>query len=121
MEIMQPQQTLNTSSKETLIKHINDRKTNITKPELEKEKEYVKVHELKDESLFEKQKLTLKQEWLKIEDAKLKEFVKIYGEDWQTISKKFPNRTHKQCRERWYSQLDPPDIKKGSYLIINSL
>ena len=53
-----------------------------------------------------------KQKWLLIEDAKLKELVKIFGEDWPSISKQFPNRTRKQCRERWHLQLNPA-IKKG--------
>ena len=37
-----------------------------------------------------------KQKWLLIEDARLKELVKVYGEDWPTISSRFPNRTRKQ-------------------------
>ena len=48
MEIVQAQQTSNIPSKETPINQVNNARTNIIKPEIEKEKKYIKKHELKD-------------------------------------------------------------------------
>ena len=40
----------------------------------------------------------IKQKWMIVEDVQLKLLVELYGENWVTISSKFPNRTRKQ----WY-------------------
>ena len=42
------------------------------------------------------------------EDEKLKNLVKTYGtNDWKTISSLIPNRSQRQCRERWKNYLSP--------------
>ena len=53
-----------------------------------------------DKSVSAEKKVVSKQKWLLIEDARLKELVKLHGEDWPVISSNFSNRTRKQCRER---------------------
>jgi hypothetical protein len=43
-----------------------------------------------------------------VEDTKLKDAVKTYGgKNWSAISALVPNRTPKQCRNRWHHFLDP--------------
>jgi hypothetical protein len=42
------------------------------------------------------------------EDAKIIELVGVHGEDdWPTIARHFPDRTVRQCRERWLYYLNP--------------
>jgi hypothetical protein len=58
--------------------------------------------------------LRIKGRWTPEEDAKLIELVKKYGtKNWRFIASHLRGRLPKQCRERWYNQLDPT-IKKDS-------
>ncbi|KAK2952348.1 putative Transcriptional activator Myb [Blattamonas nauphoetae] len=61
---------------------------------------------------------TKRGKWTPAEDAMLKQIVAESGpdgvKDWLLVSKKIPNRSHKQCRERWTNHLDPL-IKKESW------
>lgn len=41
------------------------------------------------------------------EDAKIKELVQVFGEDWRAISKAMPDRTLRQVRERYKNFLAP--------------
>jgi hypothetical protein len=53
--------------------------------------------------------------WTKDEDEKLKHLVNQIGpKNWSSISKHFPGRIGKQCRERWHNHLNP-DIKKDKW------
>merc|ERR1712130_126806 len=46
--------------------------------------------------------------WNDAEDKELFRLVEEHGtRNWGLISSKFIARTGKQCRERWYNQLDP--------------
>jgi len=46
------------------------------------------------------------------EDEKIKKFVNINGpHNWPKITDYLPNRSPKQCRERWFNHLDPNVIK----------
>lgn len=53
-----------------------------------------------------------KKPWSKLEDEKLKQFVKEYGERWNLISKLLGKRSPKKLRERYFSIINP---------IVNSL
>ena len=45
------------------------------------------------------------------EDAKLKEFVKLFGTDnWDTIACIIGTKTARQCRDRWYGYFNPKAI-----------
>jgi hypothetical protein len=44
--------------------------------------------------------------WKPVEDAKLTEAVKKYGEDWVKVAKLVSGRTNSQCRHRWVYTLD---------------
>eukprot|EP00029_Vermamoeba_vermiformis_P012626 TRINITY_DN749_c0_g1_i2.p1 TRINITY_DN749_c0_g1~~TRINITY_DN749_c0_g1_i2.p1 ORF type:complete len:358 (-),score=36.21 TRINITY_DN749_c0_g1_i2:70-1143(-) len=58
--------------------------------------------------------LKIKGRWTSEEDAKLVELVKKYGtKNWRFIASHLRGRLPKQCRERWYNQLDPA-IKKDT-------
>jgi myb proto-oncogene protein len=49
----------------------------------------------------------------KEEDYMLQQAVTEFGPDcWREVARKLPNRTTKQCRERWQNCLSP-DVKKG--------
>ena len=49
----------------------------------------------------------------KQEDQALRELVKKYGEnDWSLITSYMPNRTVRQCRERWFNSLSDRVIKR---------
>ena len=49
------------------------------------------------------------------EDEKLRRLVAIYGDkEWKLVAQKMPNRTTRQCRERYKSYL-APDIKNGPW------
>eukprot|EP00005_Dracoamoeba_jomungandri_P001284 CAMPEP_0174252078 /NCGR_PEP_ID=MMETSP0439-20130205/1706_1 /TAXON_ID=0 /ORGANISM="Stereomyxa ramosa, Strain Chinc5" /LENGTH=474 /DNA_ID=CAMNT_0015332569 /DNA_START=30 /DNA_END=1454 /DNA_ORIENTATION=+ len=53
--------------------------------------------------------------WTKEEDELLKKYVEIYGaKTWATIAKELGGRIGKQCRERWYNNLNP-DIKRAAW------
>ena len=53
--------------------------------------------------------------WTPIEDVYLVTLVGMLGLDsWKAISARIPNRTARQCRERWKSYLSP-DIKNGPW------
>ena len=54
--------------------------------------------------------------WTEQEDKKLIELVEKFGaEKWAYISKYFPDRIGKQCRERWFNHLNP-SVNKTSWL-----
>lgn len=49
------------------------------------------------------------------EDERLRSLVAIYGDkEWKLVAQKMPNRTTRQCRERYKSYL-APDIKNGPW------
>jgi hypothetical protein len=58
--------------------------------------------------------------WRAEEDAKLMEAVKTHGnkavqklgKDWVAVAAMVPDRTNKQCRDRWKKSLDPANRKK---------
>jgi len=53
--------------------------------------------------------------WTEQEDKKLIELVEKFGaEKWAYISKYFPDRIGKQCRERWFNHLNP-SVNKTSW------
>lgn len=54
--------------------------------------------------------------WSKEEDASLLKLVEKYKPDfdWGLISKQIPGRNAKQCRERWFLNLDP-SINRGPW------
>mmetsp|Transcript_109 Transcript_109/g.133 ORF Transcript_109/g.133 Transcript_109/m.133 type:complete len:487 (+) Transcript_109:95-1555(+) len=58
----------------------------------------------------------VKGHWTKEEDSKLLKLVDFYAPnwDWNYISKKIPGRNAKQCRERWFLNLDP-SINRGPW------
>ncbi len=57
----------------------------------------------------------LKGGWTVEEDKKLKSFVNMYGDkDFSSCGKIIPQRTSKQCRERWFNVLHPK-LKKGDW------
>ncbi|CEO96900.1 hypothetical protein PBRA_005504 [Plasmodiophora brassicae] len=50
--------------------------------------------------------------WTRAEDMKIISLVKELGtRKWAQVGKHFPNRSGKQCRERWHNHLDPSVIK----------
>lgn len=56
----------------------------------------------------QKQSAQRKRRWTLEEDSCLLEKVKMYGtSSWVTIAQSVPNRTAKQCRERWSNNLRP--------------
>lgn len=57
----------------------------------------------------------VKGSWTEEEDLELKEWVIKYGpKKWTLCSKQILGRSGKQCRERWFNNLDP-SIKKGQW------
>ncbi|KAL6077556.1 Myb-related protein A [Balamuthia mandrillaris] len=53
--------------------------------------------------------------WTKEEDELLRKFVAIYGpKNWAQIAKELGGRIGKQCRERWYNNLNP-NIKRDAW------
>jgi len=53
--------------------------------------------------------------WTKEEDELLKKYVAIYGpKTWALIAKELGGRIGKQCRERWYNNLNPA-IKRDAW------
>ena len=60
-------------------------------------------------------KVFTKRSWNSSEDKSLKQYVSTYGENnWKLVSYYVPNRTQKQCRERWFMALDPK-IKRDEW------
>ncbi|KAF1327206.1 Myb domain protein 3r-5, partial [Globisporangium splendens] len=56
-----------------------------------------------------------RQRWVPAEDAKILELVTRYGtRRWTIVASYIRGRTAKQCRERWYYQLDP-EINKAPW------
>ena len=56
-----------------------------------------------------------KQAWTKHEDMNLLKIVEKYGAiNWDILAKNLPNRTGKQCRERYQNILDPK-LRKGNW------
>jgi hypothetical protein len=52
-----------------------------------------------------------KVKFIPIEDARLLELVGLFGEtDWTSIANQMPDRTARQCRERWFYFLTPSII-----------
>ena len=55
--------------------------------------------------------------WTAEEDRTLTQLVGIYGtRKWSKVSQYLPGRIRKQCRERWFNQLDP-SIKRDKWTI----
>ena len=55
--------------------------------------------------------------WTFEEDRALIKLVNIYGtRKWSKVSQFLPGRIRKQCRERWFNQLDP-SIKRDKWTI----
>ena len=53
--------------------------------------------------------------WSGHEDAKLQQWVQLYGAtNWAECAKYIAGRNGKQCRERWFFNLSP-DVKKGEW------
>jgi Myb-like DNA-binding domain len=53
--------------------------------------------------------------WTIEEDEMLKNLIVEHGtSNWTKVGESFPERTGKQCRERWYNHLDPC-VKKGEW------
>jgi hypothetical protein len=56
-----------------------------------------------------------KKPWTEVEDEKLRALVVLNGTgNWTAISEILPERTGKQCRERWYNHLNP-EINKSDF------
>lgn len=56
-----------------------------------------------------------KQKFTPEEDKKLLELIKTYGLfDWESISDEMPNRTPRQCRDRWNYYLNP-DVRTNEW------
>ena len=52
--------------------------------------------------------------WSKTEDEQLRKGVEKYGIDnWEIIAESFPQRTKKQCKERYHNHLDPNITRKA--------
>ena len=59
--------------------------------------------------------ILVKGPFTKDEDEMICEFVKTHGpQNWPLISKVLPDRSPKQCRERWFNHLDP-SVSKHSW------
>lgn len=59
--------------------------------------------------------------WSVAEDARLKQLVNQHGcKSWTEIGKHFPQRSGKQCRERWFNHLNP-EIKRGNWSLEEDL
>lgn len=60
-------------------------------------------------------KVPKKKAWAKHEDTQLMAIVAQYGPaNWDVLSKHLPNRSGKQCRERYHNILDPK-VRKGDW------
>ena len=56
----------------------------------------------------------VKGRWTKEEDQTIVACIKAGITKWSEIAERIPGRIGKQCRERWFNQLDP-SIKKGGW------
>lgn len=57
----------------------------------------------------------MKGPWSNDEDEKLLEWVKNNGPNkWSVCAENIPGRSGKQCRERWFNNLNP-NVKKGNW------
>lgn len=56
----------------------------------------------------------IKGRWTKEEDDTITSCIKAGVTKWSEIAERIPGRIGKQCRERWFNQLDPT-IKKGGW------
>ena len=58
----------------------------------------------------------VKGKWSKVEDATIRLWVLAHGaQNWAALAAEYlPGRLDKQCRERWYNQLDPA-IRRGAW------
>ena len=62
-----------------------------------------------------KKKQAKKQHWTQEEDNLLIELVSTHGAcNWDSLARNIPNRTGKQCRERFINTLDPR-VKRGNW------
>ncbi|XP_045762955.1 myb protein isoform X5 [Maniola jurtina] len=52
--------------------------------------------------------------WSKDEDKRLKNYVRIYNENWEMISAQFSDRSDVQCQQRWTKVVNP-DLVKGPW------
>jgi hypothetical protein len=53
-----------------------------------------------------------RRKWTHKEDAKLSMLIKQYGtSNWKAVASMLPDRSSKQCRERWINHLDPNIVK----------
>jgi hypothetical protein len=53
-----------------------------------------------------------RRKWTHKEDAKLSVLIKQYGtSNWKAVASMLPDRSSKQCRERWINHLDPNIVK----------
>ncbi len=59
-------------------------------------------------AIVSQSKPTANRPWSKEEDNEIVAFVDRFGpRSWSLIASRLPGRKGKQCRERWYNQLDP--------------
>ncbi|XP_039745679.1 myb protein isoform X3 [Pararge aegeria] len=49
--------------------------------------------------------------WTKDEDKRLKNYVKMYNENWELISAQFSDRSDVQCQQRWTKVVNPELVK----------
>jgi len=53
-----------------------------------------------------------RRKWTNDEDTKLSMLIKQYGtSNWRAVASMLPDRSSKQCRERWINHLDPSIVK----------
>ena len=52
-----------------------------------------------------------KRSWSLFEDNRLRMLINQHGLDWKTVTEHMPDRTTKQCRERWTNVLNPALVK----------
>jgi myb proto-oncogene protein len=53
--------------------------------------------------------------WTSVEDAKLLEAMKKFGNDWTAVAVLVPDRTNIQCGKRWARAFDPANSDKGPW------
>jgi len=57
-----------------------------------------------------------RRQWQDHEDELLRHVVATVGHDWTAVSQQVPNRTGKQCRERWHNHL-APQVNKAEWTV----
>ena len=66
-------------------------------------------------------KSTLKGNWTPEEDKILKKKVDLFGlKKWKEIATFLPGRIGKQCRERWYNNVDP-NLNKEKWTVAEDI